>query len=533
MESSGDAADGTPGSAASKIRMWAHAPRSHFGPGVALSMIKGEVIEILGLSEKCTSTNGVFRPSTDGVFRMKNSRGNVGDVGLSAVQSWAWKARTSIDFGLNLDAAHNTERLRDAQKDLIMNLSWWYICLNDENRRYFEHEVKPVVCGQRPVHAFCKHLRFSEVSTERLERALANYWQEWNDTTPPAPAPVSSATADTATQPLPMNEPAPDEQSPPDAPNVALFKQILDDALFKQILQESWDCDEFQKTLDGYARAAAPILQQKTLGGYACAAAPIQFYSTIELIKSQDFINMQVLLARIIRANLETIESKTESLLSICENMRKSAKKSEMFLRCCPVFKTSALPVDVLQALVYGGIVRVPNKEVTPPESSAGPANEGSAPAKGSKPKIDINTCTYNALRCVLSTTLAKRVFEIRKKPFTSFSDLRKRVEGIGEQKLALLIESGYTVVAVETPSIKQETDDEPPAKRQALCCPITSEPFKAPVVVSCCGESYEKWAIERWIRENPHDTKCPTCKAPINKRMLTPNIRLQPHNWA
>ena len=190
--------------------------------------------------------------------------------------------------------------------------------------------------------------------------------------------------------------------------------------------------------------------------------------------------------------------------------------------------------------------------------------------------KLDINTCDESKLMIVVGAGIARRIIEKRTElgGFKSMADL-KQVAGVGGSKLEQFALRGFTVVpqrvkvAEEAPPATSRTESgkaesEGKAKADKRCkerlslpgglkrpaeeatntgpaekdedvqtprCPITQEPFKEPVLASCCGHSFERDAIMKWIHidtgKNRGGAKCPLCDCPLSKRMLVPNRTL------
>ena len=87
----------------------------------------------------------------------------------------------------------------------------------------------------------------------------------------------------------------------------------------------------------------------------------------------------------------------------------------------------------------------------------------------------------------------------------------------------ALLGSTSAAANATVAPSPPREAsaDDEEPAD---YVCPITHEIMTDPVVTAD-GQSYERYAIEQWLR---HSTLSPLTNEPLSHLALTPNMALR-----
>ena len=517
----GEAAGGKP---ASKVRVWALVKKSLFGPGVGLSLVKGEKIELIGRGGGTNHDNYLFR----------NSTGKVGEIQPTRIslEHFEWSSETSIDFGLNPVDSHDTERLCLLRNELHRTLCATYLFLSLEDRKYFEREVKQVVYSLRPVDEFCKRIKMRDNDSFLFEHGLANYWQVWNDTVRSAAksATVAPPAAQRATiAPVPAASPTPakiieqdsgaeagsveapgSEAGPADAvgagpappPDSSTFAQ----ASLEKVLREVCNSEQWKAVL-------MKIVQE--VGGMKPTDWP----------KHPSFFRTATSFAELFLTALKKHKDcESHAIIQTIKEMKTA--KSSGSRNALGEYVHTRNTTGIMKALIYAGI------------SLVVPLVPQKVESRREDVRKDINKCTHIELHAVLSAALAQRTVEVRDTdgPFKSFQDLRMRVDGIGEHKIEILANAGYTVVPPSPtcknksqPTAKRtnENKGEPAAKRSALCCPITQEPFNTPVVATCCGESYERSAIEQWIRTNPRDTKCPQCRRPINKRMLVFNRRL------
>jgi hypothetical protein len=151
--------------------------------------------------------------------------------------------------------------------------------------------------------------------------------------------------------------------------------------------------------------------------------------------------------------------------------------------------------------------------------------------------RLDINTCDERELMIVVGAGIAERIIQKRTElgGFKNMADLKQQVAGVGGSKLEHFALRGFTVLPPPTKRDKVAEEATPATSRteteDAPRCPITHEPFKDPVVASCCGHSFERDAIMKWIHidvgKNRGGANCPLCDCPLNKRMLVPNRTL------
>lgn len=410
---------------ASKTRVWGLVRESRFGPDVLLSVTEGDVVELVGGTEK-----GV---------RVKTQDGKIGTVPGRVItrptSAGSKPVETTIDFGFD-EPGHMVAdgvSLREMRDKIKWNLCVLYICCctGPEQRRTFEQMLKLAVFNKVSFKTFAEEtgiLRFTGglKSCRTYEKMFADYWQEWNDQV----AAVKSAVFPS-----------------PSTASITLASTRKD-----------------------------------------CPDQPA-------------FVGPE--------ATTYRASGKVEGMLGI--------KRSS------------------------DGV----------PKPDAARKTQ----------KVDINTCNESELMIVVGAGIAKRIILKRSElgGFKSMADLKQQVAGVGGSKLEQFALQGFVVVPRPTKRVKvaeeatpagkidwgslpgglkrsaqEATETGPPKKQddaQSPRCPITHLPFKDPVVASCCGHSFERDAIMKWIHidvgKNRGGAKCPLCDCPLNKRMLVPNRTL------
>eukprot|EP01116_Phalansterium_solitarium_P020678 TRINITY_DN6161_c0_g2_i1.p1 TRINITY_DN6161_c0_g2~~TRINITY_DN6161_c0_g2_i1.p1 ORF type:complete len:879 (-),score=199.74 TRINITY_DN6161_c0_g2_i1:105-2741(-) len=58
----------------------------------------------------------------------------------------------------------------------------------------------------------------------------------------------------------------------------------------------------------------------------------------------------------------------------------------------------------------------------------------------------------------------------------------------------------------------------------ESILCPITSEVMREPVMLTSCGHTFERRAIEHWLSKSPAP-RCPSCSQPADVRQLQVNF--------
>jgi len=66
--------------------------------------------------------------------------------------------------------------------------------------------------------------------------------------------------------------------------------------------------------------------------------------------------------------------------------------------------------------------------------------------------------------------------------------------------------------------------------KLNSLCCPITNDTYKKPVIIPSCGHTFDSNALEEYITNYcKYYKKCPLCRKPMNIEFIDEC----PINWA
>lgn len=501
-----------------KARVWAVVVKSRFGPDVPLSVIKGDVVELVSGSEQ-----GVIVKTQDGKIGPV-----LGKIITRPTSNDTKKVETTIDFGFDepghMEVDHTN--LCEARDKIKWNLCVLYICCctSPEERRAFEEMLKLAVFNKISFKKFAEEtgiLRFPGVKSCRTyEKMFADYWQEWHDqvaavksAVAPFPSPLASGCKDILPVQLP-DQPTTDEPKGityrvPE--EVEGSKQSSDgvpkpDAARKRQRLDINTCDKSElKTVVG-AGIAARIVQRRTdLGGFKSMADLKEQVagvgeSKIELFALRHFTVVPPPAKRVKVAE-EALPATSGTETGPAENK----VNAESDKRWNEVFD---LVIDYKR--IHG---------VWPPST----CNLGKWCSRQRSAKRGLYVTPIKPERQAVLEAHGF-LWEPQEHRNGQKHAIRPPTSAIGSYNLP----GGLKLLA-------QEASEAGPAEKkedaQAPRCPITHEPFTEPVLASCCGHSFERDAIMKWIHidvgKNRGGANCPLCECPLNKRMLVPNRTL------
>ena len=525
---------------ASKTRVWAVIRESKFGPDVPLSVIEGDVVELVRAEDAhirsllFKTKNGrvgklVGKPSA--LFRMPSTAGEK-------------SFETTMDFGFD-EPGHmevDSDRLRQLRDKIKWHMCCIYLVIPQEKRRTFEEKVKSVVFNKISFKKFADDVfatppehspAHAAKAKAEVERMLADFWQEWND----CKRKMANTTASTQTPMLagPPNQAGEEPSAEFHVILASVFKE------FVELAAEDWIKSDQERKIFDYCPTKEAFLALK---------------ATNDPSLNQKNHSLLRLLTTILSRKLSHLPCDSRSKAAVSEHASKLIGAQNSDPTWVFGLRQDALPRDayyVFCVYVYSAILHVSGVPVKGMKlhlegdavSGVHRTLEGVPKAAAAKkpPKYDINSCAESALTPVVGVGIAKRIIEKRSEVggFKSMADFKTQVSGVGGSKLEQFTLRGFTVVPPATKIPRRHaspTNAESaiapvrPAEEEKTAehprCPITHQPFVNPVVASCCGHSFERDAIMQWIHidngKNRGGATCPLCDCPLNKRMLVLN---------